>query len=144
MLALNIATMKIHCRTLFDCTFTGVTGNFRSGQLPFTDHANQTVSSQQDWNRSRNQQRNYETLLQIFGLRTQPMSISRPEIKDHMWCFSFETESDAVFALEGQDQLAALRSDCQGVPMTLNLGETKATVSILCTQGPDQNIWFEL
>lgn len=144
MLALNMATMKIYCRTLFDCTLTGVTGNFRADQLPFVDLANQEVNSHKDWNRSRNQQRNYETLLQIFGLRTQPMSISRPEVLDGVWHFSFETESDDVYAVAGQHQLSALISDCQGVPMTLNLSESHSTVSVLHTQGPDQNIWFEL
>lgn len=144
MLALNIATMKIHCRTLFDCTYTGVTGSFKPSHIPFRDQANQPVDSVQDWNRSRNQQRNYETLLQIFGLRTQPMEITQPQCQDGVWYFSFETESDDVYTVAGQHQLAALISDCQGVPMTLNLNESHSTVSVLCTQGPDQNIWFEL
>lgn len=144
MLALNIATMKIHCRTLFDCTRTGVTGTFRPGQVPFQDQAQQHIESQRDWERSRNQQRNYETLLQLFGLRTQPMDVSRPQQIGGAWEFTFETESDAVFAISGQDDLAALRSDCEGVPMTLGLGEKVSTVPRLTTQGPQQNIWFTL
>lgn len=136
--------MKIQCRTLFDCTYTGITGSFRPAQLPFTDQANQPVRDQEDWQRSRNQQRNYETLLQIFGLRTQPMNVSRPCCVDGAWEFTFESESEGVFALNGQDELAGLRADCEGVPMTVNLGEVTHTVSVLCTQGPQQNIWFSL
>jgi hypothetical protein len=136
--------MKINCRTLFDCTYTGVTGSYRPAQLPFTDRAGQSITNQAQWERSINQQRNYETLLQIFGLRTQPMNVTEPHCVDNVWHFSFESETEAVFLLPGQDDLAALRADCEGVPMTLNLDEKIHTVSRLCTQGPQQNIWFSL
>lgn len=135
--------MKIHCRTLFDCTHTGVTGSFRPSNLPFQDQANQNIDSAKAWERSRNQQRNYETLMQLFGLRTQPMNVSVPQQIDGAWEFTFESESDGVFA-SGQDDLAALRSDCEGVPMTLGLSETVSTVPKLTTQGSQQNIWFSL
>jgi hypothetical protein len=136
--------MKILCRTLFDCSRTGVTGSFRASEIPFTDRAGQTVDNQQQWNRSRNQQRNYETLLQIFGLRTQPQEISCPVHHADTWEFSFEIEAEGVFDVHGsEDPLAGLKMDCEGVPMMLNLTEKSLKTPVLITQGAQQNIWFE-
>jgi hypothetical protein len=136
--------MKILCRTLFDCSRTGITGNFRPGELPFQDRAAQEIRSQSDWNRSRNQQRNYETLLQIFSLRTQPQNITTPAKIDNAWQFEFESESEGVFDVYGDaDPLAGLKIDCDGVPMVLNLGESADTGPTIQTHGLQQNIWFE-
>lgn len=143
-MALNTHRMKILCRTLFDCSCTGVTGNFRPGELPFQDRAAQTIQSQLDWNRSRNQQRNYETLLQIFSLRTQPQNITVPVKIDNAWQFEFDSESEGVFDVYGNaDPLAGLKLDCDGVPMVMSLGEALGTGPTICTQGPQQNIWFD-
>ncbi len=142
-MALNTHRMKILCRTLFDCSRTGVTGNFRTGELPFKDHADQDIRNLADWNQSRNQQRNYETLLQIFGLRTQPQNISCPVRVGDAWQFEFESESEGVFDVYGDtDPLAGLKLDCDGVPMVLNLNESKGVGPSIRTQGPQQNIWF--
>jgi hypothetical protein len=43
--------------------------------IPFEDQAGQPIQDLAAWNRSRNQQRNWETLLQILGLRAQPMDL---------------------------------------------------------------------
>ena len=136
--------MKILCRTLFDCSRTGVTGTFRSSEIPYTDRAGQLVDNHQDWNRSRNQQRNYETLLQIFGLRTQPQEITQPVCNNGVWQFSFESESEGVFEMHSNsDPLAGLKLDCDGVPMMLNLTEQPGLAPVLTTHGEQQNIWFE-
>jgi hypothetical protein len=136
--------MKILCRTFFDCSRTGITGNFRSGELPFQDRATQEIRNQSDWNRSRNQQRNYETLLQIFSLRTQPQNITVPVKVGNTWQFEFESESEGVFDVYGDaDPLAGLKIDCDGVPMILNLGESTNTGPTIQTYGLQQNIWFE-
>lgn len=136
--------MYINCSTLFDCTYTGVTGNPRLAQLPFWDRAQQHVNTVQDWHRSRNQQRNYETLLQIFGLRTQPLNITPPVCKNHIWNFKFEIEHAGVFDVYGNsDVLAGLKQDCDGVPMLINLCEKQITVPRICVEGQDQNVWFE-
>jgi hypothetical protein len=135
--------MKIQCRTLFDCTRTGVTGVFRASEIPYQDRAGQPVHNQQDWHRSRNQQRNYETLLQIFGLRTQPQEITQPQLIDGMWQFSFVSESEGVFDMHNNpDPLAGLLVDCEGVPMVTGLGESPDITTVLITQGNQQNIWF--
>ena len=136
--------MKILCRTLFDCSRTGITGNFRSAELPFKDRADQDIRSQQDWNRSRNQQRNYETLTQIFSLRTQPLNITVPIRIQDAWQFAFDSESEGVFDVYGNaDPLAGLKLDCDGVPMVLNLTERSRIDPTIRTQGLQQNIWFE-
>lgn len=136
--------MKILCRTFFDCSCTGVTGNFRPGELPSQDRAGQDIRNQADWNRSRNQQRNYETLLQIFSLRTQPQNITAPVKIDDAWQFEFDSESEGVFDVYGDsDPLAGLKIDCDGVPMVLNLGESTSTAPTIQTHGLQQNIWFE-
>jgi hypothetical protein len=135
--------MKIQCRTLFDCTRTGVTGAFRASEIPYQDRAGQPVANQQDWHRSRNQQRNYETLLQIFGLRTQPQEITQPVCDNGVWQFSFVSESEGVFEIHGNsDSLAGLKLDCDGVPMMQNLTEQSGLAPVLTTQGEQQNIWF--
>jgi hypothetical protein len=134
--------MKIRCKTVFDCTYTGVTGHYRLSQLPFVDRSGQLISTQAEWIQSRNQQRNYETLLQIFGLRTQPMDITNPEHIDSVWQFEFSVESPAVFGLtDGKDPLAGLKQDCAGVPMIANVSDIAQQLKML---DPDQNIWFDI
>jgi len=137
--------MKVLCRTLFDCTRTGVTGHFRVPELPFRDRAGQTVDTFQDWTRSRNQQRNYETLLQLFGLRTQPQDISEPQCDNGVWSFTFESENENVFAMDGNtDSLASLKKDCDGIPMMTGLNEKPGLEPVLYPQPGKENIWFEL
>jgi hypothetical protein len=135
--------MKVMCETLFDCSATGVTGNFRVSQIPFNDRHGQLIQNQNDWNRSRNQQRNLETLLQVIGLRTQPEELSAPQCVDGRWQFTFEVANEDAFHVDGHsDPHAALYRDCAGVPMVTNLNEQTDILPMLCTQGADQNIWF--
>lgn len=135
--------MKIVCRTLFDCSRTGVTGHFRPSEIPFVDAIGQNVRNQTDWNHSRNQQRNWETVLQIISLRTQPIDITIPVHKDGVWEFEFKSESPGVFEVYGNsDPLAGLKTDCEGVPMMLNLREQPKLSPTITTSGQDQNIWF--
>jgi len=134
--------MKILCRTLFDCTATGVTGHMRSSDLPFVDAAGQTVDNQLAWNRSRNQQRNYETLIQLISLRTQPINVTATDQNQQYWQFSFETENESVYG-SGPDAFENLLQDCAGVPTITNLGEQQSLNAVIETQGLRQNIWFE-
>ena len=131
--------MKILCRTLFDCSYTGVTGHYRASQIPFRDRADQTIDNQDQWNRARNQQRNWETLLQIIGLRCQPMDIVTPVPKDRAWQFQFATDAEGVF----EPDFRSLYQDCAGVPMIVGLAEQIMTEPQLIVVGPGQNIWFE-
>ena len=77
--------MKVMCRTLFDCTHTGVTGHFRPQQLPYTTKSGIKLETPEHWNLARNQQRNWESILQIVSLRTQPMNIVYPVKQKDSW-----------------------------------------------------------
>lgn len=136
--------MKIVCRTLFDCSYTGITGHYRTSEIPFTDKVGQLIQNQDDWHRSRNQQRNWETLMQIIGLRTQPQNITRPVKDADCWVFEFEAEASGVYSLtDSPDPLAGLKIDGDNVPMIVGLDEQPGLQPIINTSGPNQNIWFE-
>jgi hypothetical protein len=136
--------MKIICRTFFDCSATGVTGHFRPSQVPFDHRAGGVVRDQLTWTYARNQQRNWETLNQLISLRTQPLSVTSLGNENGTWSFEFEVESGLVFSASGQeDDITVLVNECEGVPMIVGLNETQTQNSVLITQGPDQNIWFD-
>ena len=137
--------MKYACQTLFDITATGITGHCKSSKMPFRDRTGRMIGDVESWNRSRNQQRNWETITQILGLRTQLFNLTEP-IRDQTgtrWMFEFETETDGVYGPES-DPVAVLRADATGVPMLTQLENATDLDRVLITQGPGQNIWFAL
>jgi hypothetical protein len=102
------------------------------------------VRNQTEWNRSRNQQRNWETLLQIIGLRTQPTVPETPVLCNGLWCFEFETATDGVYSVTGDvDDLTSLYQDCENVPMIGDVNDVAYPTPVLLTTGSNQNIWFE-
>jgi hypothetical protein len=135
--------MKYVCQTLFDITATGVTGHYKSARIPFLDRAGQTIKNEESWNRSRNQQRNWETLTQILSLRTQLFLLTDPvqDLTGTRWMFEFETESDGIYGPDS-DPVLILRSDANGVPMLRELNNDPDIENILVTEGAQQNIWF--
>jgi hypothetical protein len=136
--------MKIVCRTLFDCSFTGVTGHFRPSEIPFTDRAGQQVADLAAWHKSRNQQRNWETLMQVISLRTQPQEITSPDQQNGVWKFEFTAEAEGVFSIvNNPDPVAGLKQDFNGVPILTNLTEMSGVESVVTTSGPKQNIWVD-
>jgi hypothetical protein len=136
--------MKILCKTYFDCSCTGVTGNYKSSQIPFVDRIGQPVTNQRLWHHSRNQQRNWETINQLIGLRTQPISVSMSKVDQNIWSFEFEVEHSEVYSKTADNNdLSLLLEECQNVPMIIGLNESLTSTSMLITSGPDQNIWFE-
>ena len=135
--------MRYMCQTLFDITATGVTGHFKTTRVPYVDQAGQEIVDQATWNRSRNQQRNWETLTQILGLRTQLFDLTRP-VRDQgatSWMFEFESDRDGVFGPDS-DPTQILRTDADGVPMLLDLDNRADLLPVLRTHGLQQNIWF--
>jgi hypothetical protein len=130
---------RIRISTTFDCTTTGVTGHYKAAQLPFRDHALQLIDSEHSWLRSRNQQRNYETLMQLANLYTQPMNCSPSEHKNDQWSFEFDTEFDGVFS-SGDDSLGLLKAATSGVPMLDKLDSFQLTTASLL---PGVNVFFE-
>lgn len=133
--------MKIRCSTHFDITETGTTGHFRPSQAPYNDRAGNLISNISDWNRSRNQQRNFETITQVLQLRTQIFNVTTP-VKDGKWEFEFEVESDGIYQ-QDQDVFGILKQDCNDVPMIVGLNDEYALTPQLVTEGSQQNIWFE-
>lgn len=143
MLALNTSIMnRFRCRCLFDITATGVTGHFKSSRVPFRDRAGQLINTDAEWNRSRNQQRNLETLTQLIGLRTQVDNLTTPERHDGAWEFEFTTDVADVYGT-ADNPVSVLRNDADGVPMITNLDNGEIMATALITSGPDQNVWFE-
>ena len=134
--------MQISCRTTFDITQTGITGHFKPSQIPFKDRAGNNIVDLVTWNRSRNQQRNLETITQILQLRTQIFEVGIPTESKGYWTFEFMVEFDGIFQLE-QDTFGILKQDCEGVPMLAGLDEQYTLTPVLTTDGSQQNIWFE-
>lgn len=133
--------MKIICKTLFDCTYTGITGNYKASQVPFVDRAGHNIENLLSWNHARNQQRNWETIIQIISLNAQPQNVSAPVLVDNTWEFEFFVESDQVFGLSSSaDPLAGLKQNCAGVPMITGLDEKDELDPVL---EPEKNIWFQ-
>ena len=131
--------MKILVKTLFDCTTTGVVGRYREERGAFQDQSGRWIKTEQDWDQARNQQRNYETLIQVLSLRTQLDDITPAARELDTWSFTVETDRIGVF---GQD-LGYLLGDCENVPMITGLKEKADLPNQLRSQGADPNIWFQ-
>lgn len=117
---------KIRCTTLFDITATGVRHHRRGD-------ADSHVQA-------RNQQRNWETINQIMGLRTLPENVTSPSCQAARWVFEFDVPDPASLAT-ADDALGLLQQDSLGVPMITGLTETLDPGP--CLQ-PGQNLWFEI
>ena len=135
--------MLIQCRTIFDITQTGTTGHYKPSQVPFADRAGQSITDQNSWTRSRNQQRNLETISQILQLRTQIFNTTTPVNDNGYYSFTFEVEFESIYQ-SGDDEFGILKQDCEGVPMLVGLDEEYAVNPVLTTDGSQQNIWFEI
>ena len=129
--------------TLVDITETGVTRQ-RDGQ-----------------EFERDQQRNWETVLQCIGLRAQPLAIDGPYVteclvdpdelscfgemfsgKHRVWIFSFAIEHDDVY-LEDGNPVAGLEKDFAQVPIICGLTETTGfLLPIFHPYGAIKNIHF--
>jgi len=134
--------MKIRCCTLFDITETGTTGHFRPSQVPYNDKVGSAIASITDWNRSRNKQRNFETITQVLQLRTQIFDVTSP-VKQNKWEFEFDIETADIYQ-QDDDTFGILKQDCEDVPLIVGLDEEFSLTPSLVTSGSQQNIWFEV
>jgi len=106
----------------------------------------------------RNQQRNWETVLQCMSLRTQPLHITEPTIyqdvsvdlrfgdyfegKHTMWSWSWAIESQGVYDLPGKP-LGGLMQDFEQVPIITGLEETgRFMLPIFYPYGAIKNVYF--
>lgn len=139
MASINIIT----CCTLIDITYTGVVRS----------------SSDEKLKKKRNQQRNYETLLQVIGLRTQPMLFEKPyalkyeDLKDYkfgssftgehtVWVLKFSVEFPDIFR-SNDNELGLLEADLNQVPVINGLDETvDLSVPIFSTTYDYKNTYF--
>lgn len=108
---------------------------------------------------ARNQQRNWETLLQCIGLRTQPLNIQSPEIigpadlsqyhfgdfysgEHRIWTWAWTTEREGVYDLNGRAQ-SGLLQDLEQVPIITGLTETaRFMLPIFYPHGTIKNIYI--
>lgn len=142
---------RIRCHTLFDITQTGVLNRSK----PAGDDVN-------TWIHRRNTQCNFDTILQVISLRSQPevckipISVEMNESDldkfgflykpsnqiNHCWNFDFEVQHPNVFE-NGIKPLGALYKDCEGVPMIVCDNQLD-TPAFLDVSEELRNIYFEV
>lgn len=120
-------SFKLCCYTLFDITQTGILNRSKPG--PEDDP--------QTWLYKRNTQCNFDTILQVISLRSQPEDITTPKLskikfsefdkfgflfeqegeeEHNCWSFTFTVQHPSVF-YDGITELGYLYADCDQVPM---------------------------
>ncbi len=108
--------------------------------------------------RMRNKHRNWETVIQVLGLRSQIMNINIGKTqtvdlanydfgqqysgKHRVWFFEFEVEFDNLY-LKDKDPYGILKNDFSNTPIILGLDETaQPLMPLFYTDGPSKNIYF--
>jgi hypothetical protein len=143
---------RISCYTLFDITQTGVLNRTKPNE-------GQDLA---EWVQKRNTQCNFDTVLQVIALRSQPEIVNFPSkevIKfnefEHFgflfeqienesypcWRFEFDVQHPSVFD-DGVTDLGALYGDCDGVPMILCGTEWDKLPAFLDSSPELRNIYF--
>ena len=141
---------RIRCWTLFDITNTGVVNRSKPPEHDI-----------ENWIHRRNTQCNYDTLLQVISLRSQPEVVRVPvkvEMTDEIrakfgmsvdenaarvcWKFEFEVQHPSVF-YNGNEPFGSLYKDCEGVPMILCDRQNENVTSLLNITPELKNIHFE-
>jgi len=117
------------------------------------------------WQRARNQQCNFDTILQLISLRSQPEDITDPKLLKiqfkefdkfgflfenetsddtyNCWSFDFSISHQSVFD-DGISELGCLYVDCDSVPMILIGTEWNKLPAFLDTSIELRNIYFEV
>jgi hypothetical protein len=126
--------MRIKVSTYFDITETGINRVYKSQHLP-TKINGKIIKTEEEWNTQRKQQNNFETVVQVLGMRGTPTDISKPVHNNDVWSFMFEVDNTLVY---GKD-LELLVTELEGTPMITGLTEQKDLEPFLNSN----NIWFE-
>jgi len=141
---------RIACYTLFDITQTGVMNRSKPTEVD-------------DWINKRNTQCNFDTILQVISMRSQPEVIKLPtsiemtdtefnkfgflyqpeEQTSYCWKFEFEIQHSSVFE-NGIIPLGSLYKDCDGVPMIICKNQIDDIPAFLNTSEELRNIYFEV
>lgn len=131
------------CATLIDITKTNAVRHYSNGM----------TESEADYNIKRNQHRNYQTILQVIGLRCQPTYLTDPILytdqdlakfgdeysilNGNVWRFDFGVEPEGVFDLPNKP-LGLLLDDMHNVPIITGLTESvKIETAMLDTANTD-------
>lgn len=143
---------RIRCHTLFDITQTGV-----------LNRSKPTSEEVDDWIERRNTQCNFDTILQVISLRSQPEVCKTPTRVEmtltdfdnfgflyksnedqisYCWHFDFEVQHPSVFE-NGIKPLGSLYNDCEGVPMILCKNQIDTPAFLNVTEEL-RNIYFEV
>ena len=147
-------SLKIRCYTLFDITKTGIT-NRRNTPVP----VDEKISL---WEKQRNTQCNFDTIIQVISLRGLPEDIIDPyrdeivltdtekfgfllesETPCPVWTFDFSVVFGSVFN-NGIEELGHLFTDCEGVPMIQVGTELNKLPTFLDISPELRNIYFEV
>lgn len=144
---------RLVCYTLFDITQTGVMNRSK----PNEDNI-------ELWVNKRNTQCNFDTVLQVISLRSQPEVIKLPikvtmtdsdfnrfgflykpdeNTESYCWKFEFEIQHPSVFE-NGIIPLGSLYKDCEGVPMIICNDQVIETPGFLDVSEELRNIHFEV
>jgi hypothetical protein len=147
-------SFTITCYTLFDITPTGVMNRHR----PVVDE------EIPNWLQKRNTQCNFDTVIQSISLRSQPDVTRNPEkiqirfdeltnfgflyqqIENETydcWSFDFDIQHPSVFN-DGINELGALYSDCDTVPMIKTDTAWNKLPAFLDTSDELRNIYFKV
>jgi hypothetical protein len=106
----------------------------------------------------RNQQRNWETVVQLLGLRTQllrikPTGILHKDLNSYnfgsnytgehkIWVFEFDVEFQDIYKV-GNNDFQILIDDFTQIPIITNLDETSSfSLPIFYSSETDKNIYF--
>lgn len=137
---------RIGCSTLFDITQTGILNRHKPVNI-----------GNEDWIYRRNTQCNFDTILQVISLRSQPEVVKIPNksvldnsdtrfgkiyrnINLTCWNFEFEVQHPMVFG----ENFSLLYNDCSKVPMIYCNTQYKDLPLILSAEEDNKNIHFEL
>jgi len=149
-------SFKLRCYTLFDIT--------KTGNINRRPPINGTPDQTKRWEKTRNTQTNFDTIIQVVSLRSQPENITEPvqeivvfdnsldifgflfdneDTTQSYWSFEFTIPHDKVYD-DGINELGNLFTDCDGVPMIKVGTEWEKLPNFLDTTPELKNIHFEV
>lgn len=149
-------SFKLKCYTLFDIT--------RTGNVHRRPPVNGTIEQTKRWETSRNTQTNFDTIIQVLSLRSQPENITDPvqeivvfddsfdmfgflfdneDVAQSYWSFEMTIPHDKVYN-DSNTELGNLLRDCDGVPMIKVGTEWDKLPNFLDTTPELKNIHFEV
>lgn len=146
----NYMAFTVRCSTLFDITQTGVISRRNAN------------NDDPVWILKRNQQCNFDTIIQAISLRSQPENITVPTkhsisfkqnhnfgilfdktTKINYWTFDFDINYANVYN-NGIHELGYLLLDCDKIPMIKCKTEWNKLPNYLDTDLNTRNIYFEV